>query len=943
MHDYQLDQHTPLLSCIDGRGIAVRAVAYHRLDLQPPSRRLTLQNLSAVNRRVQQWDSRLSALAVSNPNVIPNQQKLFSLTGRLLRTDSVDAGWQSHFSDVNGQLRDSNEGRGTRQRLQYDENLRLMAIFERERGTPAEHCLERFSYAKTDNAEATLNRCGQLIRHDDPAGSQWHNGFNIQGQELKDARRFCLESTAPNWPLTASDCDLLLEEPDKTYATRWQYDALGAVIGQTDAAANVHAFFSDVAGQSCSASLNDINVLKSTFYDAFGRVEHELAGNDVVTERAFSAIDGRLHCLKSHQLVGKVLQDIHYQYDSVGNIQRIEDRAQSTQWYAQEQIAAVNTYTYDTLYQLVSATGRESASHNLGPGLPGLEIMGKPDDSRWRNYTQNYTYDEGGNLTDLQHAAAGYVFHREMVVAEFSNRSLYKDGSVPDFTKRFDANGNQLALLAGQTMLWNGRNQLAEVTQVVRDEAIGLDDDFERYVYDGNGQRLRKVRNARIRSGEKINDVRYLPGLEIRFVNNNEQLQVCSAQAGSNNVRLLHWQAGRPTQIANDQLRYSLSDHLGSSTLELDDVGELLSHESYYPFGGTAWWAARNAIEAKYKVMRYSGKELDATGLYYYGFRYYAPSLQRWISPDPAGDIDGLNIYVFVGNNPVRYVDANGLTMSKDERRAFVQSVANQLLISSRIVDSDVTPEMWVVNKEKIWNAAEKTLSDSGNGEYFERIWKKAKLKYQQQGNQYLRDQQEQMAREMAALKIVNDAKAKSQALASRALSLIYQTNSGHNKIKSSYDPSYIKTRHEGGSPVEQIKRTDPGFFNDTMTPGLEAAIKWQLKPEAGNLAANFLATRKFEPKTKLFRGDSNLDPSQFKELAETAGMYKAPNFLSSSTEQKVAERFRAGKGVLLHLSGKAAPVENLFGESEYVFAPGSQFNVTATKEKHVFILKQCR
>ncbi|EGH49324.1 insecticidal toxin protein, partial [Pseudomonas syringae pv. pisi str. 1704B] len=51
----------------------------------------------------------------------------------------------------------------------------------------------------------------------------------------------------------------------------------------------------------------------------------------------------------------------------------------------------------------------------------------------------------------------------------------------------------------------------------------------------------------------------------------------------------------------------------------------------------TAWWAARSAVEAKYKTVRYSGKERDTSGLYYYGLRYYAPWLQRWINPDPAG------------------------------------------------------------------------------------------------------------------------------------------------------------------------------------------------------------------------------------------------------------------------------------------------------------------
>ncbi|WP_311776336.1 RHS repeat-associated core domain-containing protein, partial [Pseudomonas cichorii] len=139
-----------------------------------------------------------------------------------------------------------------------------------------------------------------------------------------------------------------------------------------------------------------------------------------------------------------------------------------------------------------------------------------------------------------------------------------------------------------------------------------------------------------------------------------ETLQVITAQAGRNGVRVLHWQAGKPAELNNDQYRYSLNDHLGSSTLELDAQAQIISQESYYPFGGTSWWAGRTAIEANYKTVRYSGKERDATGLYYYGQRYYAPWLQRWINPDPAGAVDGLNLFGFVRNNPCSGFDSDG-------------------------------------------------------------------------------------------------------------------------------------------------------------------------------------------------------------------------------------------------------------------------------------------
>jgi insecticidal toxin complex protein TccC len=67
-----------------------------------------------------------------------------------------------------------------------------------------------------------------------------------------------------------------------------------------------------------------------------------------------------------------------------------------------------------------------------------------------------------------------------------------------------------------------------------------------------------------------------------------------------------------------------------------DRQADVISLEHYYAFGGTAWLATRSALEVGYKTIRYSGREMDSSGLYYYGARYYAPWLQRWVSADPA-------------------------------------------------------------------------------------------------------------------------------------------------------------------------------------------------------------------------------------------------------------------------------------------------------------------
>jgi insecticidal toxin complex protein TccC len=659
-----LHQHTPSLTVTDSRGLSVRTIAYHRADVgvdivARPHR----QVFDANGHLNEQWDPRLLELSKVEVGVQANQTALYSLSGQVLQTESVDAGWRVACYDSAELIRDSWDGRDTHRRYHYDELMRPVKVFEQASRDAPEQCVERFTYAGSSEEGARSNRCGQLIRHDDTAGCLWREAFGLPGQPLVETRQFCASLTAPNWPESEVDLEV------RAYTTHWRHDALGTVVEQTDAVGHVQRFEVDVAGQPCASYLDGIALLKSTTYTAFGQVEVEQAGNDVVTTAHYSPVDGRLCSLKARKLGGKALQDLHYQYDSVGNIERIEDLSQPVQWFARQRIQAVSIYTYDTLYQLTRATGRENASQTMGPDLPGLEIFGTKDDSRWRNYTQIYTYDRGANLIQLKHdAGAGNTYTREMVVDERSNRSLLKDSSPIDFTQGFDASGNRLGLTAGQVMQWNTHNQLQKVTQVLRDEEDGQDDDVETYVYDGGGIRVRKVRRAKTRGGEHISEVRYLPGLEIRTRTSGEHLQLVIAQAGRNGVRLLHWESGRRKGIDNDQLRYSLSDQLGSSTLELDQHAELLSQESYYPYGGTAWWAAKSAVEAKYKTVRYSGKERDATGLYYYGLRYYAPWLQRWINPDPAGDVDGLNLYCMVRNNPVTLSDPDGLAPGHDNQ-----------------------------------------------------------------------------------------------------------------------------------------------------------------------------------------------------------------------------------------------------------------------------------
>ncbi|MFW9267534.1 RHS repeat domain-containing protein [Pseudomonas sp. NR3] len=244
-----------------------------------------------------------------------------------------------------------------------------------------------------------------------------------------------------------------------------------------------------------------------------------------------------------------------------------------------------------------------------------------------------------------------------MAIAPDSNRALSKDGAEPDFANSFDPCGNQILLQrGGQPLLYNRRNQLMRCTTVAR--AAPAASDHEQYVYAANGKRLRTIRTAQAKNTRVISQTRYLPGLELHE-KTDQDLEVIVLDAAASPIRCLHWARGNPG-IDDYQMRYSHGDHLGSSTLETDASGLLISRERFHPFGTTASWASRSAVEADYKTIRYSAKVMDASGLYYYGLRYYAPWLRHWIGPDPLGNVDGLNRYAMVGNNPVSFVDEQG-------------------------------------------------------------------------------------------------------------------------------------------------------------------------------------------------------------------------------------------------------------------------------------------
>ena len=660
-----LHKKTPSVTVLSNRGQVVRDIVYHRHPDTPEKtdERITYHQFDKRGFLEKSADPRMQASGLSNFRYVT------SLSGQVLCTESADAGISLTLNDAAGRLMISisqictdkgqdNCSKAVTQTFRYegaDSAGRLLSITEQTAGQKAE-VTERFVYAGNSEAEKAKNLAGICTHHYDPAGLVQTDSIALTGVPLSITRQLLKDADKPvNWPESNPQTLLSAEK----YTTQTTADATGAVLNTTDAAGHQQKVTYDIAGLLSTSRVTvkggtEKIIIKSVTYSAAGQKLCEEHGNGVVTTYTYEPQTQRLIAVKTeHPARKKIFQDLRYEYDPVGNVLCVTNSAEETRFWHNQKVVPENRYTYDTLYQLVSATGREMAS--AGQQRSSLPDISPFDKASYANYTRNYIYDRAGNMTQIRHSApkTGNNHTTDITVSQRSNRAVLKTlADTPEKAEAlFTPGGQQTQLQPGQTLSWTARGELQQVTPVVRNGAAG---DRESYRYDAGSQRILKTTVQETGSRTQTQQVIYLPGLELYRGKENYQV-ICAGVAGRAQVRLLHWQDGK-----KDHQRFSYDNLIGSSGLETDGDGNLLSQEEYYPFGGTAVLVAGTDSGIDYKTHRYSGKERDATGLYYYGYRYYQPWAGRWLSSDPAGTVDGLNLFRMVRNNPVTLRDDDG-------------------------------------------------------------------------------------------------------------------------------------------------------------------------------------------------------------------------------------------------------------------------------------------
>jgi RHS repeat-associated protein len=212
----------------------------------------------------------------------------------------------------------------------------------------------------------------------------------------------------------------------------------------------------------------------------------------------------------------------------------------------------------------------------------------------------------------------------------------WSDPNKPDN----DDNGNLTSVTNScgtTTFSWDVRNRLVSINGFNAD-CSSLTAYFK---YDALGRRIEKSINART--------IQY-------FYDEQDIIQeIENGQVITNYLRTLNIDEPLAIMESNGALRYYHTDALGSVITMTDENGEIKTTYTYDPFGNVT-----SSGEQNDNLFQYTGRENDGTGLYYYRARYYSPGLQRFISEDPIGLLGGLNLYAYVGNNPINSIDPEG-------------------------------------------------------------------------------------------------------------------------------------------------------------------------------------------------------------------------------------------------------------------------------------------
>jgi len=605
----------------------------------------------------------------------------YNLLGQRVLERTMDKGARWSLNNVAGNPVRLWDERGHTFTTSYDALQRplTMHVAGGDGDVPLDAVFQMMVYGEGQPGDTANNLRGQVFHHYDPSGKATSVRHDFKGNLLEGQRQFTADyKTTPDW--RAADPDSLLEA--ETFTTVLAYDALSRITATThpdgslvtpgyNASSLLDSLVANMAAPG-GGPREDITFVQNIRYNQKGLRANILYGNGVRTTYRYDPLTFRLIHLQSRRQDNTVLQDLRYTFDAVGNITQVGDDAKPTVFFDNHMVTPKADYTYDALYRLVEASGREHiAQVDFGgedqwQDLAFLNRHSPGDPMAWRTYTQHYRYDNVGNLSEMNHAAVNGNWTRSYTYEADTNRLVRTTVGAQTYNYAHHPNhGFMTGMPHLQVLAWDFRDRLQAVS---RQAVAAGTPEMTYYVYDAKGQRVRKVTENQAAEGvapTRKDERLYLGGVEIyrKHSGADSGLERTTLHLLDDSRRIAMVDSRNDVADGTDPrtIRYQFDNHLGSVALETDQAAEVISYEEYHPYGTSAYRAVNADIGAAAKRYRYTGMERDEeSGFAYHGARYYLPWLGRWLSADPIGIKDGLNLYAYARGNPIVFNDPGG-------------------------------------------------------------------------------------------------------------------------------------------------------------------------------------------------------------------------------------------------------------------------------------------
>ena len=434
------------------------------------------------------------------------------------------------------------------------------------------------------------------------------------------------------------------------YAINYGYN-LNGNLKQIDYPNNKTANYTfNNIGQVSAVSVATSTIASNLQYNINGQLVHLERANGLITDYSYTPEQAYRLTNLSTSNASSTLQDISYTYDAVGNILNITDTANTD-------LKKSATYQYDDLNRLASTT---------------VSYINIPNS----NYSQQFTYDAIGNI--LSNSALDTYDYTH------ANPQQLSSIGTQDFT--YDNAGNLLTD-SQKTLTWDWRSRM------IKSQNTGSED-ITNYTYDANNQRLMKQTqepldiilplksgaigfNGMDGGGNPPPPAQYITIAEEHYID-----QYYERNDKNNDTKDHIFINGQKVATINNNNApyYIISDHLNSSSILVDNAGNIAEVSDYRPFGSSAY---TNTITDLKNDYAFTGKETDEEStLQYFGARYMDNNIGRFVSVDPAvltfgnakefkdkydrslefhlSNPQNLNAYSYVINNPLKYTDPDG-------------------------------------------------------------------------------------------------------------------------------------------------------------------------------------------------------------------------------------------------------------------------------------------